>query len=143
MAPERPLGYLQRSSYREVGRTQEGIRATVNEVTGPSRDDALLVVEDVATHFSIPAGTVRAVDGVSFQLRPGETLGIVGESGSGKTVLARTIMRLNLGGNVHTSGNVYFSGRDLLSLWSQTCTGRDDPASGCGGTDAAAAATAE
>ena len=116
MAPERPLGYLQRSSYREVGRTQEGIRATVNEVTGPSRDDALLVVEDVATHFSIPAGTVRAVDGVSFQLRPGETLGIVGESGSGKTVLARTIMRLNLGGNVHTSGNVYFSGRDLLSL---------------------------
>lgn len=57
---------------------------------------------------------VKAVDGVSFQLAPGKTLGVVGESGSGKTVLARTIMRLTLGGNVHTSGSVLFEGREIL-----------------------------
>ncbi|MCL4114772.1 UNVERIFIED_CONTAM: hypothetical protein GTU68_053808 [Idotea baltica] len=57
---------------------------------------------------------VKAVDGVSFQLAPGKTLGVVGESGSGKTVLSRTIMRLTLGGNVHTSGSVLFEGREIL-----------------------------
>jgi len=57
---------------------------------------------------------VKAVDGVSFQLAPGKTLGVVGESGSGKTVLSRTIMRLTLGKNVHTSGQVLFEGRDIL-----------------------------
>lgn len=79
-------------------------------------DAPLLVVEDLATHFAIDAGLVRAVDGVSFELYPGQTLGIVGESGSGKTVLARTIMRLNLGGNVRTSGTVTFSNQSLLDL---------------------------
>ena len=79
-------------------------------------DAPLLVVEDLATHFAIDAGLVRAVDGVSFELYPGQTLGIVGESGSGKTVLARTIMRLNLGGNVRTSGSVTFSNQSLLDL---------------------------
>lgn len=59
---------------------------------------------------------VKAVDGVSFQLAPGKTLGVVGESGSGKTVLSRTIMRLTVGNNVHTSGSVMFEGRDILSL---------------------------
>jgi len=88
----------------------------VNDLADPSDDRALLTVENVATHFAIPSGLVRAVDGVSFTLHPGKTLGIVGESGSGKTVLARTIMRLNLGHNVHTSGKVHFSGRELLSL---------------------------
>jgi len=59
---------------------------------------------------------VRAVDGVSFDLLPGRTLGVVGESGSGKTVLSRSIMRLNLGANVHTDGSVGFDGRDLLEF---------------------------
>jgi peptide/nickel transport system ATP-binding protein len=81
-----------------------------------SNDTPLLVVENLVTHFLMPAGSVRAVDGVSFRLYPGETLGIVGESGSGKTVLARTIMRLNLGPNVHTSGSVRFLDQDLLSV---------------------------
>ena len=67
-------------------------------------DEPLLAVRDLRTHFSINAGLLRAVNGVTFDLRSGQTLGIVGESGSGKTVLSRTIMRLNLGNNVHTSG---------------------------------------
>jgi peptide/nickel transport system ATP-binding protein len=82
----------------------------------PGAHEPLLVVDDLRTHFQLDAGTVRAVDGVSFDLTPGRTIGIVGESGSGKTVLARSIMRLNLGANVHTSGSVRFDGRDLLDL---------------------------
>ena len=89
-------------------------------MTGKSGDHLpssapLLVVEDLKTHFELPAGMVKAVDGVSFQLAPGKTLGVVGESGSGKTVLSRTIMRLTVGSNVHTSGSVLFEGRDILN----------------------------
>ncbi len=76
----------------------------------------LLEVRDLHTTFSIPAGDVRAVRGVSFDLERGRTLGIVGESGSGKTVLARSIMRLNIGTNVTTTGTATFDGRDVLSL---------------------------
>ena len=88
----------------------------MTESATPSRSEALLEVEDLSTHFSIGAGRLRAVDGVSFSLQPGQTMGIVGESGSGKTVLSRTIMRLNLGNNVHTSGRVRFLDKDLLEL---------------------------
>ncbi len=86
-------------------------RGTVGRV-----DRKILVVEDLKTHFKLPAGMVKAVDGVSFDLKQGQTLGVVGESGSGKTVLSRTIMRLTLGNNVHTSGRVSFEDRDILSL---------------------------
>lgn len=81
-----------------------------------SDGDDLLVVENLKTHFELPAGMVKAVDGVSLRLARGRTLGVVGESGSGKTVLSRTIMRLVLGDNVHTSGSVKFDGRDILDL---------------------------
>ncbi|MDP7066788.1 MAG: ABC transporter ATP-binding protein [Acidimicrobiales bacterium] len=88
----------------------------MTEATTPPRAEPLLTVENLSTHFTIGAGRLRAVDGVSFSLQPGQTMGIVGESGSGKTVLSRTIMRLNLGNNVHTSGHVNFLGKDLLDL---------------------------
>ena len=77
----------------------------------------LLEVTDLVTHFHTPRGTVRAVDGVSFSLERGQTLGIVGESGSGKSVLSRTIIGiLAKDGSVTNSSRVAFEGRDLLKL---------------------------
>ncbi len=81
--------------------------------------DALLRVEGLEKHFPVTAGVlgtevgrVRAVDGVSFELARGETLGLVGESGCGKTTLGRAILRLE----EPTAGRVTFEGRDLLGL---------------------------
>jgi peptide/nickel transport system ATP-binding protein len=78
---------------------------------------ALLEITDLVTHFRTPRGTVRAVDGVSFSVERGKTLGIVGESGSGKSVLSRTIIGiLAKDGSVVSRGRVMFEGRDLLAL---------------------------
>ncbi|TQM11941.1 ABC transporter ATP-binding protein [Pseudonocardia kunmingensis] len=77
----------------------------------------LLVGEDVRTHFRSPRGTVRAVDGISFSLAEGRTLGIVGESGSGKSVLARSIMNiLPRRAVVAADGHIRFKGRDVRPL---------------------------
>jgi peptide/nickel transport system ATP-binding protein len=77
----------------------------------------LLAVEDLHTHFRTPRGRVRAVDGVSFTLDRGQTLGIVGESGCGKSVLSRTIMGLlPSNAEVPVSSHVHFDGRDLRRL---------------------------
>ena len=77
----------------------------------------LLAVEDLRTYFFTAEGAVRAVDGVTFAIVPGETLGIVGESGCGKSVTALSIMRLlpRKGARV-AGGRVLFDGRDLLAL---------------------------
>ncbi len=75
---------------------------------------ALLVVEDLKTHFEVPAGMVKAVDGVSFTLEKGKTLGVVGESGSGKTVLSRSVMGLNVAPNTHTTGSVIYDGEQMV-----------------------------
>ncbi|MDJ0769575.1 MAG: ABC transporter ATP-binding protein [Ilumatobacter sp.] len=77
-------------------------------------NEPLLVVESLRTHFKLPAGDVKAVDGVSFTLERGRTIGIVGESGSGKTVLSRTIMGLNTATNALTLGSVRYNGIELL-----------------------------
>jgi oligopeptide transport system ATP-binding protein len=79
--------------------------------------DPLLTVQDLRTYFFTRAGVVRAVDGVSFDLQRGETLGIVGESGSGKSVTALSIMRLipSPPGRI-VGGRIIFDGRDLLAL---------------------------
>jgi peptide/nickel transport system ATP-binding protein len=76
----------------------------------------LLQVEDLRTWFRTAFGVVRAVDGVSFWLERGRTLGIVGESGSGKTVLSRSVMGLLTGRNVVREGRVVFEGMDLMGL---------------------------
>jgi oligopeptide/dipeptide ABC transporter ATP-binding protein len=75
-----------------------------------------LEVENLETHFITGRGRVRAVDGVSFTLARGHTLGIVGESGSGKTVLSRSVMGLLPVDGVHRSGTVRFEGTDLVAL---------------------------
>ena len=76
----------------------------------------LLAVEDLKTHFLTEAGPVRAVDGVSFTLERGRTLGVVGESGSGKTVLSRSIMGLLGGKSLVREGSVRFEGQELIGL---------------------------
>ena len=78
--------------------------------------ESLLTVRDLHVSFGTAEGEVKAVDGVSFELRAGETLGIVGESGSGKSVTANSIMRLNFGAQVSMSGQILLEGRDLLSM---------------------------
>jgi oligopeptide transport system ATP-binding protein len=77
----------------------------------------LLSVKNLSTEFRTERGTVKAVDGVSFELQAGETLAIVGESGSGKSVTAMSILRLipTPPGRI-ASGEVTFDGRDLLKL---------------------------
>ena len=85
--------------------------------------DILLKVEDLHTYFSTRWGTVKAVDGVSFELRKGETLGIVGESGSGKTVTMLSLMRLiqTPPGRI-LSGKIILDGEDLLEVSEQEMT---------------------
>jgi peptide/nickel transport system ATP-binding protein len=74
----------------------------------------LLEVENLSVHFDTEDGLVKAVDGISYTLDRGETLGIVGESGSGKSVSSLTVMGLTRARNARISGAVRFDGRDLL-----------------------------
>ena len=79
---------------------------------GTGAETVLLEVRDLTKHFAVPGGTVRSVDGVSFDIRAGETLGLVGESGCGKTTTGRTIVRLY----EPTGGSVRFMGQDISRL---------------------------
>ena len=76
---------------------------------------ALLDVSELTTHFETPRGRVRAVDGISFALEQGETLGLVGESGCGKSVTARTLMGI-LPSFARVGGSIVFDGRDLRGM---------------------------
>ena len=85
-----------------------------------ARGEPLLRVDNLVKHFPITQGvlfqrqiaSVKAVDGVSFDLHRGETLGLVGESGCGKSTAARTILRLH----EPTSGHAYYEGRDIFEM---------------------------
>ncbi|MCC6284807.1 MAG: ABC transporter ATP-binding protein [Phycisphaerales bacterium] len=90
---------------------------------GGASAGALLSVSDLCTHFPIRTGLlqrvsgfVKAVDGVSFNIAKGETLGLVGESGCGKTTVGRTILRLI----PPTSGRVVFDGKNVFDASNQT-----------------------
>jgi peptide/nickel transport system ATP-binding protein len=79
--------------------------------------DVLLDVRDLHTQFTTSGGVVRAVDGVSWDVRAGETVALVGESGCGKSVSALSVMRLvSAPAGRITEGRILFKGRDLLAL---------------------------
>jgi oligopeptide/dipeptide ABC transporter ATP-binding protein len=79
-------------------------------------DTPLLEVRNLKVSFRTEDGLVKAVDGVSFTLSEGETLGIVGESGSGKSVTMMSVMRLIIDPNARFEGEVIYRGHDLMKL---------------------------
>ncbi len=83
-------------------------------------NDNLLEIENLSVHFHIPEGVARAVDGVSVNLAPGETIGLVGESGCGKSVTSLSILGLipSPPGKIE-SGKILFNGQNLLDLGSE------------------------
>jgi oligopeptide/dipeptide ABC transporter ATP-binding protein len=84
--------------------------------TAPGDAAPILSVRDLSIEFDAPGGPLRAVDGVSFDLRRGETLGLVGESGCGKTTTVLGLLRLLPPGGRVVGGQVWFDGEDLLGL---------------------------
>ena len=88
----------------------------------------ILKIEDLKVYFPIKKGVlqktvghVKAVDGVTLNIRRGETLGLVGESGCGKTTIGRAIVRLN----TPTSGRILYDGQDILCLLYTSPSPRD------------------
>ena len=101
-----------------------------SDATAPSpTTDAIASVVDLRVHFSSKEGTVHAVDGVSFDIRDGETLGLVGETGCGKSVTARSFLRLvPMPPGIHVGGSVLFRPREACAA----CAGAGCP--GCNHT---------
>jgi oligopeptide/dipeptide ABC transporter ATP-binding protein len=96
---------------REVA-TQRRLRAEGEH--HPSTEGATLHIEDLRTYLHTPNGDVRAADGVTFSVAPGEALGVVGESGSGKTMILRSIVGAFALADVTRSGTVEVDGIDML-----------------------------
>ena len=80
------------------------------------KDEPLLDVRNLQTHFFTKKGTVRAVDGVDFQIRPGETVGLVGESGCGKTMTALSIMGLAPPPGRIVQGEIFYRGLEISRM---------------------------
>jgi peptide/nickel transport system ATP-binding protein len=102
-----------RSAGRAAGR-RSGPAGGADVVSGPAAR-ALLEVRDLRIHFPTDDGLVKAVDGVSFTLERGRTLGIVGESGSGKSVTSLGILGLHHGGNARIGGQIWLDGEELVT----------------------------
>ncbi|MGJ5833747.1 ABC transporter ATP-binding protein [Streptomyces ossamyceticus] len=100
----------------ELSKTGAAVGEPVRSGASP---DAFLEVRDLKVHFPTDDGLVKSVDGLSFQLEKGKTLGIVGESGSGKSVTSLAIMGLHRlgarGKNVRMSGEIWLDGKELVS----------------------------
>ncbi|MEE8444637.1 MAG: ATP-binding cassette domain-containing protein, partial [Alphaproteobacteria bacterium] len=103
------------------------VGAALTAVTGNKRPKAgkgtLLSVRDLTVAFPADGGKVRAVDGISYDMAPGRTLGVVGESGSGKTIGALALLRLVPPPGRVVSGEVLFEGSDLMSLGARAMRG--------------------
>ncbi|MFL5580622.1 MAG: ABC transporter ATP-binding protein [Gemmatimonadaceae bacterium] len=85
--------------------------------TSTSPQQPLLSIRDLRTYFHTAAGVARSVDGVSFDILPGETVGLVGESGCGKSVTAMSVLRLiRPPGRIEQGSRIEFEGRDLIAL---------------------------
>ena len=89
-------------------------RAAQESETAPGT--AVLEIDDLRTHFFSQSGVIRAVDGVSYGVRAGETLGVVGESGCGKSVTALSVLRLVADPGRIVGGHIRFAGVNLLDL---------------------------
>jgi peptide/nickel transport system ATP-binding protein len=83
--------------------------------SAPPSGEPLLTVEDLRVSFATEEGIVQAVEGVSFELTPGEILAVVGESGSGKSVTAMTLMGLTRGPNARFDGTAHYKGSELVN----------------------------
>src|SRR3546814_14868024 len=103
--------------FRSAGAGRGRSRCLVLE---PRDMTALLQVSDIRKDYPMPGGRLRAVDGVSFALAPGETLGIVGESGCGKSTLARLVLRLVAA----TAGTIRFESEELRAISQRRQIGR-------------------
>src|SRR5690242_18024479 len=99
-----------------IGSAAPDARGVTSDSSAATGREALLRVQDLHTYFATPRGIVRAVDGVSFDLYPGEAFGIVGESGSGKSVTCRSLIGLLPSPPAHTTGVVSYDGRNLVGL---------------------------
>ena len=98
-------------------REPEPVEAPARRESKPPPENVLLEVRDLRTYFHVMDGTVKAVDGVSFSIDRGETLGVVGESGCGKSVTALSVMRLlDVPPAEIPTGEIWLDGRDLLKL---------------------------
>jgi peptide/nickel transport system ATP-binding protein len=86
----------------------------------PGPGNHYLEVEDLQVHFSTDDGVVKSVDGLSFHLDRGQTLGIVGESGSGKSVTSMAIMGLHTASNARISGSITLDGQELVGADRET-----------------------
>ena len=96
--------------------TEQAFTASTSPDISSRSSGPLLEVEDLQTHFFTRRGVIRAVNGVSLSIMPGETLGMVGESGSGKTITCMSILRLLPRGARVVGGKILFNGINTLEL---------------------------
>ena len=112
--PDQAGGRFARRRARRRSTMELKAHAT-REAAGETEPSAMLDIRDLRIHFPTDDGLVKAVDGVSFALDRGRTLGVVGESGSGKSVTSLGILGLYNTGNSRMSGQIYLDGEDLVA----------------------------